>query len=146
MANQLNLKIVTPERIVCQMPIVKLMATATDGELGILPDHEPIVTALAVDAVKFETANHEEHFLSVIGGILEVENNNVTILTDIAELDEEIDLVRANQAKEKLEALKAQTNIENLGKDRELDLALLRAITRIKVHELGKVKKTKPKQ
>ncbi len=146
MANQLNLKIVTPERIVCQMPIVKLMATATDGELGILPDHESIVTALAVDAVKFETANHEEHFLSVIGGILEVENNNVTILTDIAELDEEIDLVRANQAKEKLEALKAQTNIENLGKDRELDLALLRAITRIKVHELGKVKKTKPKQ
>ncbi len=146
MANYLNLKIVTPERIVCEAQINKIQATAIDGELVILPNHEPIVTALAINLVKFENTNKEEHYLSVIGGILEVENNTVTILTDIAELDAEIDIVRANQAKERLEAQKLQTSIESRGKDTKLDLALMRAITRIKVHELGLLKTTRGKK
>lgn len=141
MDNQLILKIITPERIVCERKVVKVVAVATDGEFCILPNHEPLLNSLKIDVVKFESTNHEVELACVIGGILEVENNYVTILTDIAELETEIDVVRAKQAKERLMAISTESKVED-SNTAQMQFALLKAIIRIKVHELSRQKKS----
>ncbi len=128
----LKLRIVTPERVVLEQEVEQVTATAVDGELSILPDHEPIVTALAIDMLRYKL-NKEEEFAAIMGGILEVKNNEVTILSDVAELDMEVDVARAKQAKERAEAEKTQ-------KTDKLDvyvseLAISRAIARLKAYE-----------
>ncbi|HEY9785687.1 MAG TPA: ATP synthase F1 subunit epsilon, partial [Candidatus Obscuribacterales bacterium] len=100
MPGTLNLKVITPERIVLEQPVEQVTATAIDGELTILPDHEPIVTALAIDVLRYKVRGEEET-IAVIGGAMEVQDNNVTIVSNLAELDTEIDEARAHQAKER---------------------------------------------
>ncbi len=137
MPGPLTLRIITPDRIVFDSSIEKLnveqvTATAVDGEVSILPDHEPLVTALAIDILRYKV-NKEDEFAAVMGGILEVKNNEVTILSDSAELDTDIDMAKAHQDKERAEA-------EKLQKADKLDvyvaeLALSRAIARYKAAE-----------
>ena len=139
MPGTLKLRIVTPERVVLEQDVEQVTATAVDGELSILPDHEPIVTALAIDMLRYRL-NKEDEYAAVMGGILEVKNNEVTILSDLAELDTEIDVAKAHMDKEKAEA-------EKLEKSDKLDvyvseLAISRAVARLRVHEF-KVRKRK---
>ncbi len=133
MAASLKLRIVTPERVVLETDVEQVTATAVDGELSILPEHEPLVTALAIDILRYKT-NKEDDFAAVMGGILEVKNNEVTVLSDVAELDTEVDVARAHQAKERAEA-------EKTTKTDKLDvyvteMAISRAIARMKAVQL----------
>ena len=135
MALTLNLQIITPERVVLDQEVEQVSACALDGELTILPEHEPITTALTVDIVRFKSKG-QESAAAVIGGLLEVTGNQVTILSDAAELDVEIDEARAHQAKERAEAEKTQ-------RTDKLDvyvaeMAIARAIARLKAAELIK--------
>ena len=90
---------------------------------------EPIITPLGIDIVRFK---HEgtESAAAVIGGLLEVTDNKVVVLTDAAELDIEIDEARANQAKERAQAEKTQRTdkIEVY----VAEMAIARAVARIK--------------
>ena len=135
MAGMLNLQIITPERIVFDKQVEQVTATAVDGELTILPDHEPIITALGINIIRFKSQGNEAA-AAVIGGLLEVTDNRVIVLSDAAELDIEIDEARAHQAKERAEAEKIQRTdkIEVY----VIELALARAITRLKAAELSK--------
>jgi F-type H+-transporting ATPase subunit epsilon len=112
MANTINLKIITPERIVFESPVDQVTAVSRDGELTILPGHEPLVTTLAIDVMRFKRQGEEET-AAIIGGIMEVSTSEVTIMSDMAELDVEIDETRAKQAKEKAEAEKIQKDRQN---------------------------------
>ncbi|HMY05247.1 MAG TPA: ATP synthase F1 subunit epsilon, partial [Candidatus Obscuribacter sp.] len=138
MANTLNLKIITPDRIVYENPVEQITAVARDGELTILPGHEPLVTTLAIDVMRFKVRGEEE-VAAVIGGIMEVGTSEVTIMSDVAELDVEIDEARAKQAKERVEAEKTQRTdkIDVYASE----LALSRAMARLKAAELGKLRK-----
>jgi F-type H+-transporting ATPase subunit epsilon len=138
MANTINLKIITPERIVFESPVDQVTAVSRDGELTILPGHEPLVTTLAIDVMRFKRQGEEET-AAIIGGIMEVSTSEVTIMSDMAELDVEIDETRAKQAKEKAEAEKIQ-------KTDKIDvyvseMALSRAMARLRAAELGKLRK-----
>lgn len=143
MAGTFNLRIITPERIVLDTAVSQLTATARDGELSILPEHEPLVTALAVDALKYWEGGDEKS-AAVIGGILEVSDKNgriptggmvVTVLSDAAELGTEIDEARAKQAKQRVEAEQIQ-KVDKL--DTQLaEMALARAIARIRAVEIA---------
>lgn len=138
MPSNFKLKIITPERVVVDTEAEKLTATALDGQLTILPNHEPLVTALGIDVLTF-TVNGEEDSAAVIGGILEVDTKEVHILSNRAELDTEIDEARANHAKARAEAEKIQ-------KKDKLDtylteMALSRAIARLKAVEFAKRRK-----
>ncbi|MBK9619905.1 MAG: ATP synthase F1 subunit epsilon [Candidatus Obscuribacter sp.] len=138
MANTINLKIITPERIVFESPVDQVTAVSRDGELTILPGHEPLVTTLAIDVMRFKRQGEEET-AAIIGGIMEVSTSEVTIMSDMAELDVEIDETRAKQAKEKAEAEKIQ-------KTDKMDvyvseMALSRAMARLRAAELGKLRK-----
>jgi F-type H+-transporting ATPase subunit epsilon len=140
MVASLNLKIVTPERVVLEREVQQVTAKAIDGEFSVLPNHEPLVSALAIDVLRYQ-ADGNEYFASIIGGILEVSNNTVTVLSDTAELDAEIDATRAQQALSRAEAEKTQ-RAENL--DTQLrELALSRAMTRLKATELAQRRRHK---
>lgn len=138
MASKFKLNIITPERVVLETEAEKLTATAVDGELTILPNHEPLVTALGIDILRY-TNNGVEESAAVIGGILEVGNEEVHVLSNVAELGVEIDQARANEAKARAEAEKTQ-------KTDKLDtylteMALARAIARLKAVEFAQRRK-----
>ncbi|HEY9683224.1 MAG TPA: F0F1 ATP synthase subunit epsilon [Oculatellaceae cyanobacterium] len=135
MEGGLNLKIITPDRIVLETQVDQVTATAIDGELTILPKHEPLVTALKIDVLKYKAHNTEEH-VAVLGGLLEVADNQVTVLSDTADLGVEIDVAQANEAKSKAEAEKTQ-------KTDKLEvylseMALSKAMARLKAAELSR--------
>lgn len=134
----LTLRIITPERIVLEEQVDQVTATAIDGELSILPGHEPLVTALTMDVLRY-VAGKEDEFVAVMGGILEVKNGEVTVLSDAAEIDREIDHLRANEAKERALAEKTQ-------KTDKLDvyvteMAIGRAMARLKAVEFREQRK-----
>ncbi len=135
MASLLNLKIITPERIVLEKQVDSVTATAIDGELQILPDHEPLITALAIDVLRYKQGQTEET-AAVLGGLMEVGENNVVVLSDTAELGIEIDETRAREAAQRAEAQKLQ-------KTDKLDvylseMALSKAIARLKAVDLSR--------
>jgi F-type H+-transporting ATPase subunit epsilon len=135
MPGLLNLKIITPERVVLEKKVDEVSARAIDGELSILPNHQPLITALAIDVLRFKTDGVEE-VAAVIGGLMEVGENQVTVLSDVAELDTEIDEARAINAKAMAEAEKTQ-------KTDKMDvylseMAMSRAIARLKAAEMSK--------
>lgn len=132
---KMNLKILTPERIVLDREVEQVTATAIDGELTILKHHEPLITALAIGILHY-TADDTEEAAAVIGGLMEVGENQVVVLSDTAELGREIDEARAKAAKERAEAEQTQ-------KTDKLDLyfteiALLRAMARLKAVQFSR--------
>ncbi len=143
MAGTLNLKIITPERIVFEAPVKQVTARAVDGELTILPEHEPLVTALAIDVVEFKGEGSHDT-AAVIGGVMEVQKEtdditSVTIVTNMAELDIEIDEARAKQAKDRLEAEKTQKTDKI--EVHIAEMALSKAMARLKAVEMVKRRK-----
>ncbi|MBS1991590.1 MAG: ATP synthase F1 subunit epsilon [Cyanobacteria bacterium SZAS LIN-3] len=133
-----NLKIITPERVVFDEPVEQVTAVANDGELTILPGHEPLVTSLGVDVLRY-VASGEEHIAAVLGGILEVGQKETVVLSDVAELHHEIDEARAHQAKERATAMTTQ-RAENIDVS-VTELALSKATARLRAVELGKIRR-----
>lgn len=134
----LTLRIITPERIVLEEQVDEVTASAIDGELSILPGHQPLITALKPDVLRY-IANKEDEFAAVMGGILEVKNNEVTVLSDVAELDREIDHARATQAKER--AMAAATQKTDKLDVYVSEMAIGRAMTRLKAIEFREQRK-----
>jgi F-type H+-transporting ATPase subunit epsilon len=124
----LRLEIVTPERKVYEQDINMVVVHGVAGQLGILPQHVPLVTPLKIAPVKAKKENSEE-FIAVHGGFLEVRKDKVVILAEAAELGSDIDLLRAQQAKERAEQRLASKQDEIDYKRAEL--ALERAMARI---------------
>lgn len=132
MSDKIHLKVITHEKIVYENDIDELYVQAKDGRLGILKNHLPIICALNVGVTKV-IDNKESKCISTMGGILQFANNQATILTDIAELDCDINVARAKQAKERaLARLRARD--ENIDMAR-VQIALAKAIARISASE-----------
>ena len=132
MSDKIHLKVITHEKIVLEDDIDELYVQTTDGRIGILKNHIPVICALGVGVTKIVKDNISQ-CVATMGGILQFAHNQATILTDIAELECDIDVARAKQAKERAEArLKAQE--ENLDVARA-QIALSKAITRISTIE-----------
>ena len=128
----IHLKVITHERVIFEQDIDELYVKSKDGEIGILKDHQPLICALDIGVTKV-ILNNECQCIATIGGILQFSNNQATILTDNAELDCDIDIARARQAKERAEQ-------RLLAKDENVDMAraqvaLSKAIARIHAHD-----------
>ncbi|HSR45122.1 MAG TPA: F0F1 ATP synthase subunit epsilon [Acidimicrobiia bacterium] len=85
MAKAFNVDVVSPEATVWSGEATFVVARTTEGEIGIMADHEPVMAALATGAVKIESES-EKVTIGVHGGFLQILNNQVTLLTDRAEL------------------------------------------------------------
>src|SRR5689334_15327822 len=128
----LNLQIVTAERILIDEDVDSLVAPGSDGELGILPRHAPLLSGLKPGELRFRRGG-EENFLAIGGGFIEVLNNKVIVLADSAERSEEIDLERAEAARRTAEqtlANREQLSIEQLA---AAEAALRRAMIRLDI-------------
>ena len=98
----IKLDIVTPERVVYSEEIKKLVATAIDGDIGILPGHTPLVTGLLPCVLKV-TREEEEVHISVSDGFMDVKPEEINVVVRTAEFPEEIDIERAKDAKRRAE-------------------------------------------
>ena len=95
-------EIVSQDRIVFQGDVDMVVLPGTDGEMGILPHHAPLLTTLKYGIIKVRSQKQESIF-TVAGGIAEVQPDIVTILADAAENVEEIDVSRAEAARKRAE-------------------------------------------
>ena len=107
MANSFNVDIVTPEAVIWSGEATMLTARTTEGDIGILADHEPTMAALATGAV---VVHHEDGVTSagLHGGFLQIFRNEVTLLTDWARLTEG----GLEEAREAAAALRAEDTAE----------------------------------
>lgn len=119
----MQLDIVTAERLVSSDEVELVVAPGIDGELGILPSHAPLLTALAAGEIKV-VKDGEESFIAIGGGFMEIIGNKVTILADTAERAEEIDAERAEEA-----LARAQEQIDSTS---SVDMNLERAMASIR--------------
>lgn len=127
----LTLTVVTMEREVYSADDVeRVIVPASEGVMGILPRHEPILSALKEGELEIVRPGQRD-ILAISGGFIEVRGLQVIVMADMAEQSDEIDLARAERARaEALEALaKAPAQAERL----DMVHALRRAETRIKV-------------
>jgi F-type H+-transporting ATPase subunit epsilon len=130
MASTLNFEIVTPERLVAQGTADEIQIPGKNGYLGILPGHAPLLTELGVGEITYRSGRDAGH-LAVASGFAEVLPDKVTILAETAERAEEIDVARAEKAKDRAEQRLREANE---GTDFErCQVALERAMIRIQV-------------
>lgn len=95
-------EIVSQDRIVFQGDVDMVLLPGTDGEMGILPHHAPLLTTLKYGVIKVRSQGHETIY-TVAGGVAEVQPDILTILADSAENVEEIDVQRAEAARKRAE-------------------------------------------
>src|SRR5258708_33084521 len=99
MAETIQLEIVTPERLVVNTVVSEVVIPGKGGYLGILPGHAPLITEIAVGEITYRSDNAQKR-LAVAWGFAEVLPEKVTILAETAERAEDIDVARAQAAKQ----------------------------------------------
>ncbi len=105
----IKFKIVTPERTVLEEEVYQATLPVVHGEVTILPHHIPYIGSLNAGEIMLrKTANGEEMSLATSGGFVEFHDGVLTVLADTAERAEEIDLARAEEARQRAEALKKE--------------------------------------
>ncbi|MBN9657904.1 MAG: F0F1 ATP synthase subunit epsilon [Acidobacteria bacterium] len=98
MAGQLTLEVATPERLLLKEQVKGVTVPGLDGELGILPEHAPLLSELGCGPLSFELENGQKKYISICGGYVEVLPDHVRVLAAQAENASEIDAKRAEVA------------------------------------------------
>lgn len=127
----LILDVVTLKRVVFSEPVESVIAPGTVGYFGILPGHTPFVSSLQVGITKITKVGGEKVNLFTSSGFLMTDGKRVILLADAAERPEEIDVARAQRAKER-----AEKRLAERAPDTDINrakVALLRAITRLRL-------------
>lgn len=132
MAGKIKLKIITHQSVLFEHEIDAVYSQGVDGRFGVLKNHVPFVTALDVGVTKLVDGD-KAIYITTMGGIFQFKDNIATILTDIAEVGDNIDITRAKSAKERAEArLKARNEAIQVAR---AQIALAKAIARISAAE-----------
>ncbi|MFC6171245.1 F0F1 ATP synthase subunit epsilon [Loigolactobacillus jiayinensis] len=132
----LTVNIVTPDGIVYDHHATMVIVKALDGQLGIMPNHEPIIAPLQIDEVRVKRADDPEHedAIAVNGGFMEMSNNVASIVADSAEREHDIDVSRAqlaeHRAEERIKEAKEKHDADELAR---AQIKLRRALNRINV-------------
>jgi F-type H+-transporting ATPase subunit epsilon len=131
MADKIRLRVVTPTRLVLDEDVDEVTAHGELGEFGVLPDHIAFLSTLVAGELTYKQGA-TKRTLAVGGGYAEVLDNVMTVLAPAAEFASEVDVARAQRAKERAEKQLAQLNREE--KDWEVaETALQRALVRLQV-------------
>jgi ATP synthase F1 epsilon subunit len=133
LAGTVQLEIVTPERQVYSDEVDSVQVPGSEGELGVLPHHAPLVSTLGVGELRFRKGGVEESF-AIVGGFLQVRPDKVVVLAETADMASEIDLEKAQEARR--EAERALETGYHEGADlAAARAALQQALLRIRVAE-----------
>lgn len=131
----MQLNVVTPDGTVFEGQVELVSVKTTEGEIGIMPMHIPLVSPLEIGAVRV-TKDNKKELIAVSGGFVEVRPDEVNILAESAELASQIDVARARAAKERAERRLQLAKQEKIDYHRA-ELALKRALNRLKVFEMA---------
>ncbi len=96
-AEAFEIEIATPERLLAREKAIRAQIPAKDGYIGVLPDHAPLLSELGIGALTYTTPGDQLFTMAVCGGFLEINDNVVRVLTDVAEKAHEIDVSKAEQ-------------------------------------------------
>ena len=125
----LKVSVVSAERLMWQGEAKSLVAKTPEGDIGILPGHEPVLALLVESPLRIEEIDGNKMMIAVHGGFFSVEHDNVNVIAEVAELAEDIDLDRAKAALARL---------QEGGITPEEEPAVRRAETRIQVAGVAK--------
>lgn len=129
---KLLLQVVTPERSVVHQEVDEVLLPGSLGYLGVLPGHTPFLTSLKIGEIKYRQGS-KTSFLAVSWGFVEILPDKVTVLADLAEHPEEIDVESAQEAK-----LRAEKMLRNPDSEYKTALATLeQALVRLQVAAKG---------
>jgi F-type H+-transporting ATPase subunit epsilon len=125
----IELQIVTPDKLLVKEQVDEVEIPGTQGYFGVLPGHTPMLASLSVGEMWYRKGQ-EKTYLSIAFGFSEVLPDRVTILAQLAERAEEIDVTRAEEAKKRAEG--------RLGQPKEVDYerartALMKSLARLQV-------------
>ena len=126
----IDLQIVAPDRLLVHEQVDEVQIPGSEGYLGVLPGHTPLLTSLAIGELWYRKGQEKVYF-SIARGFAEILPDRVTILAQLAEKAEEIDVPRAEAAK-----ARAQEQLAGQKSDVDFELArvdLMKAITRLQV-------------
>ena len=129
-----HLSIVTPEKVFYEAEIKSLLVPGSEGYMGVLTDHAPIITALKPGKIEFTDASDKKFTLAVSNGFLEVSRNKANLLVEAAEFADDIDLERARAARKRAEEALKDSEEKLEVELKSLQAALDRATNRIKVY------------
>jgi F-type H+-transporting ATPase subunit epsilon len=133
----LRLEIITVEGTVFDDNVNMVIAPGSEGVLGILPRHTPLLTSLNYGELEIKKDGEPDQFFAIGGGFMEVRPFNITVLADAAERADEIDIERAKAARERAQARLAAAANDQQDFSRA-EAALQRSIARLKVAERRK--------
>lgn len=125
----MHLKIITHERVVFDEEVDEIYTKAIDGEIGILKNHVPLMTALDIGVTK-TVKDGNVKFFTTMGGVFQFKDDEALILTTTAESGDEIDVARAKEALTRAQAKLAEAEAESDAKRAEA--AMARAMARLK--------------
>ena len=121
----LQVEVVSPERIIYSGEAEMVIARSAGGDIAFLTGHAPFVGALGIGQVRVRASGGSDEVAAVHGGFVQVKDDNVIILSDVAELAEDIDVERAREAKRR-----AEEQVRSGGGE-EAEAALRRAEVRL---------------
>ena len=125
----IDLEIVTPDKLLVKEQVDEVEIPGSEGYFGVLPGHTPLLASLAVGELWYRKGQ-EKTYLSIAFGFAEVLPDRVTILAQLAETAEEIDVARAEEAKRRAEARLVQARDVDYERAR---IALMKSLVRIQV-------------
>jgi F-type H+-transporting ATPase subunit epsilon len=99
----LHLEIVTPEKLAYSDEVDSVQLPGSEGELGVLPHHAPLVSTLGAGELRLRKGGQEESF-AIVGGFLQVLPDKVVVMAETADMASEIDLEKAQEARRQAEA------------------------------------------
>ncbi len=133
-----RVEVVTAEQMVYSDDVEMVIVPGVEGEMGILHNHAPLLTALQVGELRTLKEGEEIEALAVIGGFVEVQPDRVIVLADAAERMGEIDEARAEEARKRAEArLRGDKSAIDIAR---AEAALRRSLVRLKVARWRKQK------
>ncbi|HEY3442468.1 MAG TPA: F0F1 ATP synthase subunit epsilon [Paludibaculum sp.] len=138
MAATLRLEVVTPERMLIREQVLAVTIPGLGGELGILPEHAPLLSELGCGPLTFTLETGQKKCLSICGGYVEVLQDRVRVLAMLAEFADEIDVKRAESALHRAEERVLHPTAD-LDTARALN-AMKRAQARIAAAKVGSAK------
>ncbi len=97
MAETFEIEIATPERLLAREKAIRAQIPAKEGYIGVLPDHAAFLSELGIGALTYTTPEDHRYSMAIRGGFLEIYDNVVRVLTDVAEKGQEIDVTQAEK-------------------------------------------------
>lgn len=132
----MTVQVVTPDGVKYDHQAKFISVKTAEGEMGILPKHINIIAPLVIHEMKIRRTDDDNHvdWIAINGGIIEVKDNVVTIVADSAERSRDIDISRAERAKQRAERqIEEAKSIKDINEARRAEIALQRALNRISV-------------